>query len=87
MLWQGACIAEGMMQSPVSPRAPKTPPSLIMPPAVDPVLRREHTRAALAGDEANAVVFQEPKMESAVKPLIWLLIPFVATLVYGFVSS
>lgn len=75
------------MQSRVSPRAPKTPPLLVMPSAIDPVLRREHTRAALAGGDANAVVFQEPKMESAVKPLLWLLIPFVATLLYGFISS
>jgi hypothetical protein len=75
-----------MIQSPASPRAPKASPALFIPPATEPSEQRERTRAALAEVDEHAI-FREPPMESALKPLMWLLVPFVLTLAYGFLSG
>ena len=79
-------MLRSMIQSRVSPRAPKAQPTFFVPPIVDPTKTRRKTRASLTEvDEPR--VYVPPEMDSALKPLLWLAVPLFVTLALALLTK
>lgn len=72
-----------MLQSPRPLRKPTPPASVVLPALTGIDERRADARREFRRAPKGQVEFQEPRMDSALKPMLWLLVPFITMLVYG----